>query len=63
MIVCHIARIILQTMRSVNTELPQINLSLEIDHDMTVSEGFQAAQLQKAPICYLFNCGVHIIYI
>lgn len=50
MIVHRISRINLKTMRSVNAELPQINLSLEIDHDVTVSEDFQPVQLQKAPI-------------
>lgn len=46
----HIARIILKTMRSVNTESPQINLSLGIDHDMTVCEEFQPVNPQKARI-------------
>lgn len=42
-----IARIILKTMRSVNAKSPQINLSLEIDHDMTVSEEFQPLNLRR----------------
>lgn len=50
MIVHHMARIIPKTMRSVNAESPQINLSLETDHDVIVSEDFQLVQLQKAPI-------------
>lgn len=43
----HIARIILKNMRSVNAKSPQINLSLEIDHDMTVSEEFQPLNLRR----------------